>query len=38
MTNQVIAARVCQVSAVTAVGSFIFLVIEKVWFPSSERR
>lgn len=35
MTKQdvrIVAARICQLSAVATVGSFTFLVIENMWF------
>lgn len=37
-TANTIAARIVQISASATVGAFVFLFIEKTWFPSSERR
>lgn len=39
MDTRTIAARVVQATAAVSVGSFVFLVIENLWFKSpSERR
>lgn len=37
-TANTVAARIVQISASAMVGAFVFLVIEKGWFTSSERR